>query len=414
MLASCSKSLPRGQNLGISTCSPDLKGPRNYVNRRTGRGSGYGVLPRFEWRYERATGRNFQKSFGLRFGFDMGLEDRLLLSSLANKQRRLDGKKMKQLATILEERISEVMSTDETLACLALQLTKVTVDKWFSVVNVHWMCRGDGDDYVKRTLDEARHQLRRKTGEIIGITCPEIRFIGDRTNLMELEMDNLFRNADYGVDYRTLSRSARVLGNAKPDDEQKTGSARKVMKNFADFEFMNAPHKVAADNNVETSRGWWFSNEETMSFSSREPTNIAIGFDESIAEVLKFIEQNGPFDGLMGFSQGASMAHLLIAKAQLGEIDLKGIRFAIFFSGFLSLSTMHDNLTQLRIVDLPSLHLYGNADEIVASSKSELLADRFEIPAIRINHEGGHFVPTLSKQRAIVNEFLQRICNNKK
>ena len=51
-----------------------------------------------------------------------------------------------------------------------------------------------------------------------------------------------------------------------------------------------------------------------MSFSSREQTDVVVGFDESVEAVVKFIEENEPFDGLLGFSQGASMVHLLIAK----------------------------------------------------------------------------------------------------
>jgi predicted esterase len=38
--------------------------------------------------------------------------------------------------------------------------------------------------------------------------------------------------------------------------------------------------------------------------------------------VDEFIKENGPFDGLLGFSQGASMAHLLICLHQR-----KGIEF---------------------------------------------------------------------------------------
>uniref|UniRef100_A0A8R1DL08 FSH1 domain-containing protein n=1 Tax=Caenorhabditis japonica TaxID=281687 RepID=A0A8R1DL08_CAEJA len=188
---------------------------------------------------------------------------------------------------------------------------------------------------------------------------------------------------------------------------QKTGSTRKLVKALADFEFVNGVHSVAVDEHVETSRAWWFSNAEVMSFSSREPTEVASGFDESVTAVVKFIEENGPFDGLLGFSQGASMVHLLIAKAQLGEIRLPGIRFAIFFSGFLSLSTKHDSLTSIQITNFPSMHVFGDADEIVARAKSEQLADRFDVEPLRISHEGGHLVPSMSKHKDKIAGFLR-------
>ncbi|CAI5446899.1 unnamed protein product [Caenorhabditis angaria] len=189
---------------------------------------------------------------------------------------------------------------------------------------------------------------------------------------------------------------------------QKTGSTRKLVKNLADFEFANAPHTVIGDQNVETSRAWWFSNASQMSFSSREPTEIAVGFEESIETLLDFIQKNGPFDGLMGFSQGASMVHLLLAKAELGQIQLPGIRFAMFFSGFLSLSEKHRDLTETVINNILSLHVSGTSDEIVAKEKSDLLAQRFSIPPIRINHDGGHLVPAMSKWKMELADFLKQ------
>uniref|UniRef100_A0A1I7TX58 FSH1 domain-containing protein n=1 Tax=Caenorhabditis tropicalis TaxID=1561998 RepID=A0A1I7TX58_9PELO len=195
---------------------------------------------------------------------------------------------------------------------------------------------------------------------------------------------------------------------------QKTGSTRKLVKSLADFEFVNGVHSVAVDEHSDSSRAWWFSNSEAMSFSSREQTDVSLGFEESVNAVVKYIEENGPFDGLMGFSQGASMVHLLIAKAQLGEISLPDIRFAIFFSGFLSLSSQHNSFTSLRIKDFPSLHVFGDADEIVARPKSEKLSDQFEVEPVRIVHDGGHLVPAMSKYKETIVGFLKDQVDKKK
>uniref|UniRef100_A0A8R1IUS7 Uncharacterized protein n=1 Tax=Caenorhabditis japonica TaxID=281687 RepID=A0A8R1IUS7_CAEJA len=165
----------------ISSTSTALKGPRNYVNRKTGRGCGNSVLPRFQWRYDKALGKGFQKSMGLKFGIDMGLEDRLLLVSLGTKQRRLDDKKVAQLSRIMEERIGEVMATDETLARLQIQIVKVRVDRSFTQVSVSWLCQGEGDSEVTDVLESSRHEIRKRVGESIGVTCPELNFIGDKS-----------------------------------------------------------------------------------------------------------------------------------------------------------------------------------------------------------------------------------------
>uniref|UniRef100_A0A1I7TX57 Ribosome-binding factor A, mitochondrial n=1 Tax=Caenorhabditis tropicalis TaxID=1561998 RepID=A0A1I7TX57_9PELO len=199
----------------FSNTSSVFKGPRNYVNRKTGRGSGNAVLARFEWRHEKAFGRTFQKSMAMRYGIDTGLEDRLLLGSLGSKQRRLDDKKVIQLSRIMEERIAEVIGTDEILAKCQIQISRVRVDRGFTQVSVSWLCRGDGDSEIEEVLEKSRHQIRRRVGELISVTCPEIKFIGDKSLLMEEEMNKLFREADYGMDYRSLSKSASVLGNIK-------------------------------------------------------------------------------------------------------------------------------------------------------------------------------------------------------
>ncbi|CAD6198165.1 unnamed protein product [Caenorhabditis auriculariae] len=429
-----------------------------FVYRKTGRICGNAVLTRQEWRYTKAVGRHFQRTMGLKYGFDMGLDDRILLTSIAQRQRRLDDKKMRQLGSIMEGRIIDVMSMDETLAELAIQLTNVAVDRNFSHVNVSWLRRGQGDEEVQKTLDEERHQMRRRVGEMLGITCPEIRFIGENTKLMEEEMDRLFREADYGMDYRSLSKTGRVLGAlSKTADKEvsapekpprpwlkaiqkrkeqrksemtaprklkvlclhgyrqcgksfreKTGSTRKLVKNLADFEFVDAPHTARADNDVPTSRAWWFSNSGEVSFSSREPTDVDVGFEESMEHLVAFIKEHGPFDGLFGFSQGASMVHLLLAKIQLGEIDLPGIRFAFLFSSFLSISTQHERFTQATIDDVETLHVFGDADEIVSRDKSERCAERFSKSPQRIVHEGGHLVPSMTKHREVLVDFLRR------
>lgn len=125
--------------------------------------------------------------------------------------------------------------------------------------------------------------------------------------------------------------------------------------------------------------------------------------------VCAYVSENGPFDGILGFSQGASMAHLLLAKEQKGEVKL-GFRFAILFAGFLSLSSVHDCYTSLTF-DIPTLHIYGTGDQIVLSTTSEKLKSVFS-DSVAIVHEGGHFIPSMSKYKDVFNGFLERFVNS--
>ncbi|VFQ84904.1 unnamed protein product [Cuscuta campestris] len=49
------------------------------------------------------------------------------------------------------------------------------------------------------------------------------------------------------------------------------------------------------------------------------------GFDESLSYLKTKVSEGGPFDGILGFSQGAAMAALLCAQKEKlkGEIDFR-------------------------------------------------------------------------------------------
>ncbi|VDP21568.1 unnamed protein product [Heligmosomoides polygyrus] len=153
---------------------------------------------------------------GKRFGYDMGIEDRILLSSLGQRQRRLDQKKITQLSAILEAKINEAVSCNEEVASYAVQFTKVAVNASFTDVKVWWLCDGTNDE-IEECLNRQRHLLRKSLSDSVGVNCPELHFVPDRSRLIEQEMDKLFRIADYGMDYRALSHTGRVLGGSKAE-----------------------------------------------------------------------------------------------------------------------------------------------------------------------------------------------------
>uniref|UniRef100_A0A0K0DD42 Ribosome-binding factor A n=1 Tax=Angiostrongylus cantonensis TaxID=6313 RepID=A0A0K0DD42_ANGCA len=141
---------------------------------------------------------------GKRVGWDLGLEDRILLRSVGQRQRHLDQKKINQLSNILQSKIIEAASTSEEI-----NLSSVKVNGSFTEVRVWWLCNGVNDEQV------CFRNKRRVLSELVGVNCPEIQFIPDRSQLIIQEMDRIFRIADYGTDYRALSNTARVLGNVE-------------------------------------------------------------------------------------------------------------------------------------------------------------------------------------------------------
>ncbi|KAE9416108.1 hypothetical protein Angca_004079, partial [Angiostrongylus cantonensis] len=173
------------------------------------------VLPRQLWRYDVAMGKKFQREMGKRVGWDLGLEDRILLRSVGQRQRHLDQKKINQLSNILQSKIIEAASTSEEINLSSVEFSKVKVNGSFTEVRVWWLCNGVNDEEQEESLRNQRHLLRKVLSELVGVNCPEIQFIPDRSQLIIQEMDRIFRIADYGTDYRALSNTARVLGNVE-------------------------------------------------------------------------------------------------------------------------------------------------------------------------------------------------------
>lgn len=67
----------------------------------------------------------------------------------------------------------------------------------------------------------------------------------------------------------------------------------------------------------EDQRGWWF-NAEDHSFSGTRVGGPAIGFTDTLQLIEKTFKEHGPFDGLLGFSQGACLVGILSAMQQKG------------------------------------------------------------------------------------------------
>ena len=79
----------------------------------------------------------------------------------------------------------------------------------------------------------------------------------------------------------------------------------------------------------------------------------------SIEEALR---ENSPIDGVLGFSQGAAMLALVCALQQQRKIT-NTFKFAIVVAGFKSKSIQHKEYYD-NVIDLPSLHVYGETDEV--------------------------------------------------
>lgn len=179
---------------------------------------------------------------------------------------------------------------------------------------------------------------------------------------------------------------------------------------------LRASHVPGSEANAEDDTeieayGWWRRS------STVEPPEY-MGFDEGLDFVANILKQEGPFDGVIGFSQGAAMA-VMISSLLEGEsrreafkkaedssnlaipfpssfagLSYPPMKFCVTYSGFIAPGERYAAFYH-PCVNTPTCQFIGSLDTVVEESRAEALIeatggrDRANI----IVHPGGHFVP---------------------
>ena len=197
---------------------------------------------------------------------------------------------------------------------------------------------------------------------------------------------------------------------------ERTGALRTTLsKAGVAMEYVDAPHTLtAADLFGEgmgpgdgRARGWFTAGENAGQQDPAAWTRPSLskrtrGADESLAFLRKHIQDHGPYDGLLAFSQGAAMAGILLAS------EPSRFRFAILCAGFLASDPALAAVVQ-GAAPLPHavLSCSGEADALVPPERVRALAACFPDPACVFHaHPGGHHVPGNAAFRNAVRDFL--------
>ncbi|CAO2644187.1 Esterase OVCA2 [Lemmus lemmus] len=200
---------------------------------------------------------------------------------------------------------------------------------------------------------------------------------------------------------------------------EKTGALRKALRGRAELVCLSGPHPVpeaAAPGGAGLLRkcsatyrspqhSWWFSEQEADVFSALEEPAACRGLEAALETVAKALDSLGPFDGLLGFSQGAALAAFVCALGQAGDPRFPLPRFIILVSGFCPRG-LEESILQSPL-SLPSLHVFGDTDRVIPSQESMQLASRF-LGAVTLTHSGGHFIPAAASQRQAYLKFLDQ------
>lgn len=169
--------------------------------------------------------------------------------------------------------------------------------------------------------------------------------------------------------------------------------------------------KVENESNEVEAYGWW-----RRSNTSDPPEYV--GLEEGLAVVADTMKAEGPFDGVMGFSQGAAMAAMVSsllegesrkeafkaaqAKSKLAmaypssfaNLDHPPLKFCVSYSGFIAPGNRYAAFYEPSI-RTPLCHFIGSLDTVVEEARTNLLVDAAggaEKTTVVV-HPGGHFVP---------------------
>jgi hypothetical protein len=185
-----------------------------------------------------------------------------------------------------------------------------------------------------------------------------------------------------------------------------------------DFKYVHAPLTTAEFENVLD--GPFYNHY------AREPNSPGETLAQAFEHTLQAMRDQGPFDGVIGFSQGAALACSMLATMK-GKKTGDGLEEPLFKCAvFICAAEPFDGrgMRPLRdrdgadagagvLVDVPTGHILGRQDELVEQAEG-LCSICEPTKAVVYDHELGHKVPfdwgRTEKMVGVVEEVIRRAC----
>lgn len=184
--------------------------------------------------------------------------------------------------------------------------------------------------------------------------------------------------------------------------------------------------KEGEDEEQEIDAWAWWKRKGSSAGNNIEPY-IYEGIETGLATIADVLKTQGPFDGVVGFSQGgacaAMVASLLDAgrkdaftsnlshggmpfPASFNDIHHPPLKFAVSYSGFAAQGQNPYAAFYEPKIKTKVLHFLGTQDVVVEEKRSLALVEACEHREERyvVYHPGGHFLP--STQKASVNALI--------
>ncbi|KAL8937579.1 MAG: hypothetical protein Q9216_004354 [Gyalolechia sp. 2 TL-2023] len=201
-----------------------------------------------------------------------------------------------------------------------------------------------------------------------------------------------------------------------------------------DIPGFSAPSGGNDDAEPEPAFGWWRRKDLPHPFKQGETEIVYTGLQDGLARIGETVKTEGPFDGVIGFSQGACAAGMVASLLEPGRMDgfikaaaFEGnplaekfpdafhgmqapLKFVIIYSGFPAPNETRYGSFYDPKLRTPTLHFLGSVDGVVEEARSRMLVEKCEDAKVVV-HPGGHFLPSqrpwLDAAVGFVKECLQ-------
>ena len=196
----------------------------------------------------------------------------------------------------------------------------------------------------------------------------------------------------------------------------------------------------AQDDEQPEAYGWWRRKGDAEPFTYE-------GMERGLATIAETMQRDGPFDGVVGFSQGGAAAGMVAALLEEGrraafeaaqskggmrypdsftrdsgfiEEAVQGpLKFAVSYSGFGASTNALYQAFYEPLIETPMMHFLGSLDTVVSEERSLRLVEACRNGKGRdggvqrvVYHPGGHFLPSSQKQYvAALVAFIREVMN---
>lgn len=148
------------------------------------------------------------------------------------------------------------------------------------------------------------------------------------------------------------------------------------------------------------------------------------GWDQTLEHLREVCRHEGPFDGILGYSQGAAVAGAIAALAAVGDFQV-GLKFAVIISGYLprepDLQARLYNMQEeswsspwnvgrgehRKSFRFPTMHIIGEVDQVSPAWMTLQMASLFDEPVVE-RHKGGHRMVFDAPRLCAILAFMRR------